>query len=707
MPRNWLTNWLSAAEASAAAKPEILESAAFTAGVELTAAAGEGRRPAFSIEAYSGAVIQVEQSFYPCIVELSGVRVDPNTAVLLNHDPEQLVGQGQASVSASGIKIVGTVTGDDAAAQKVVTHSKNGFKWQASIGASAIRREFLEAGKGAVVNGREVTGPMMIWRESILGEVSFVPRGADSQTSAAIAAAQMGGQPMVFEAWLTAKGFDPATITAAQRTSMQTIFDAEVKAGGAPTGGAAGAGHAGTPPVTVPATAVPAVPAAPITAAATTGLPAQPDIIAQMRAESFRSSEIRRLCAGKHNDIEAQAIRDGWGVDQVELHVLRANRPNAPGIIVIDNTITDDVLQAAACMVGSLADTEKSFQPQVLEAAHRRFRHGLGLQELFMEAAWRNGYQGRRFKGDEEAVLRAAFSTASLSGILSNIANKFLLDGYSHVEETWRAIASIGSVSDFKTMTSYRMTGGFQFLEVGPSGELKHDTVDELSYTNQAKTYGRMFAITRTQTINDDMGALTSTPRKIGRGGALKLNDVFWTAFLANSDFFKTGNANYFEGAATNLQSSSLKTAVETFRKQTDADGKPLGTTPKTLLLPPELEVIGDELYVSTNNNTGGSATTEKVPNRNTFAGKYKPEVSAYLSNSSYSGYSTTGWYLLADPLDISVIEVVFLNGRQQPTVESAEADFNTLGVQMRGYFDFGVTKQDFRGGVKSKGAAA
>ena len=41
------------------------------------------------------------------------------------------------------------------------------------------------------------------------------------------------------------------------------------------------------------------------------------------------------------------------------------------------------------------------------------------------------------------------------------------------------------------------------------------------------------------------------------------------------------------------------------------------------------------------------------------------------------------------------VIEVAFLNGKQQPTVERADADFNTLGIQFRGYFDFGVTKAE------------
>jgi phage major head subunit gpT-like protein len=88
------------------------------------------------------------------------------------------------------------------------------------------------------------------------------------------------------------------------------------------------------------------------------------------------------------------------------------------------------------------------------------------------------------------------------------------------------------------------------YEKVGPAGELKHATAGELSYTNQVETYGRMFAITRQDIINDDLGALTAIPKKLGRGAALKLNDVFWTVFLNNSTFFASGNANYSRAPA-------------------------------------------------------------------------------------------------------------------------------------------------------------
>jgi hypothetical protein len=95
-----------------------------------------------------------------------------------------------------------------------------------------------------------------------------------------------------------------------------------------------------------------------------------------------------------------------------------------------------------------------------------------------------------------------------------------------------------------------------------------------------------------------------------------------------------------------------------------------------------------------------------KYPTSNPHAGKFTVQRSSYLSNAAIAGNSVLAWYLLADPNDLAVIETVFLNGIEMPTVESADADFDTLGIQMRGYFDFGVTKQEFRGGVKILGEA-
>ena len=105
-----------------------------------------------------------------------------------------------------------------------------------------------------------------------------------------------------------------------------------------------------------------------------------------------------------------------------------------------------------------------------------------------------------------------------------------------------------------------------------------------------------------------------------------------------------------------------------------------------------------------TESNTTASTKT-KAPTDNPHAGKFEIACSAYLSNAALSGYSATGWYLLADPRVLAAIEVAFLNGIDRPTVEKAEANFNTLGVRFRGYVDFGVAMQDYRAAVLMAGA--
>lgn len=501
-----------------------------------------------------------------------------------------------------------------------------------------------------------------------------------------------------FETWLQSQGLDIGALTDQQKAALQMTFNTLFP--GAP---------ASPPPVDPNASA-----------RATVDLAASHR--AAVAAETQRQHEVRTLCAAYGNptiavpgqsgqtqnvSLEAHAIVNNWTPMRTENHLLRASLPSAPNAIIRGGPdLSAQVIEASLAIGGKLANLERHFTPQVLDTASRQYPRGLGPQQLLMLAARSAGWSGLDVKSDLKGVLKAAFSTMSLPGILSNNMNKFLLQGYTAVEDVWRRIAAVKPVSDFKTITSYRMVGGFTFQKVGPGGELKHGTFGEETYTNKAETYGIMGSLTRQDIINDDLGAFTDMPNRIGRGAGLKVNDVFWTEFLDNSAFFTTGNKNYFTGGTTNLQSSSLQTAEQKFIDQTDDQGKPLGVMPSILLTPSAISVTARELYQSQNVNTGGSSTTDKVPNANVWAGKYRPEVSAYLGNSSYTGYSTTAWYLLADPADMPVIEVVFLNGVDAPTVESTDADFNTLGVVFRGFFDFGVSKHQYRGGVKSKGAA-
>jgi hypothetical protein len=69
------------------------------------------------------------------------------------------------------------------------------------------------------------------------------------------------------------------------------------------------------------------------------------------------------------------------------------------------------------------------------------------------------------------------------------------------------------------------------------------------------------------------------------------------------------------------------------------------------------------------------TTASTQYPVANPHAGKFRVEVSRYLSNTQYTGFSDKAWYLLAAPTDLPVIEVAFLNGQESPTRVGQEAN--------------------------------
>ena len=435
--------------------------------------------------------------------------------------------------------------------------------------------------------------------------------------------------------------------------------------------------------------------------------------------ERARVKAIREICGEDYAEIGTKAIDEGTSVDAVKDEVLKAvreSRPQAPAAIVRDpvgGEVKAKAIEAAACMAGGVAAETlvKEYGEKVVEEAGKMKAFDLGV--MISETAKLAGYEGEtRTKTHAPEMLRhifspmqKGFSTLSLPGIFSNVANKVGLAAFNAVESGWRSIAKTRNVTDFKTVTSYRLTGDNRMTRIAPDGEIPHGGFGEESFTNKAETYGRMLSITRQDIINDDLDALTAAPQMLFRGAALELNRIFWSIFMDNGTFFTGARGNFADGTATALSVDSLTAAETLFLNQTDADGYPLGVEPAILVVPNALQVHANHLMASTFLNETTTADTP-APGSNPHAGKYQVVRSSYLSNANISGNSAVKWYLLANPMDMAVIEAAFLNGQQTPTIEQAEANFNTLGIQMRGYFDFGVALQDYRGGVAMKGEA-
>lgn len=670
---------------------------------EIEAAAAEGstgpRR--IALTAYTGARISLDDFDAPVVIDLTGLEAkSQKLPIIRDHDAGRIVGHSdKVAITARSVTVEGAVSGIGSDAAEVLASHDNGFPWQVSIGAKASSIEFVPKGRTVNVNGQQFAGPIYAVRKARLVEFSLLSLGADDRTSATIAATAANHVPgvtnMKLNDWIKAQGFDADTLSAEQTKTLQLAYDAQHRDQDA--------------------------------ADATTTLDA---VIEARKSREKREAGIARLTEqfmrdrpGNDDELEIlarAAVKDGWSEEKTELEMLRATRPKtgAIGAGRKPEDLDNAVIEAAMCRVGGLRDLDRKFNERTLELSNRRFPNGLSMCEAMLLAARAKGYHALSVAGDFDGVMLAiqpdrrdikasdGASTISLPVAFGNVANKFMVEGFGYVEPTWRFIVRTRPVRDFKQITSFRLVQSGEYRKIGASGELHHGSLGETTYTNQADTYGMILSIPRQQIINDDQSALTQLPKDLGRAGGQKLCEVVWGKFMDNSGFFKTANANYASGTSnpdTRLSIEGLTTAEKMFLDQTDDNGKPIGIPPAILLTPTALSAKGAQLMNSTElRNT--NASTEYVT-ANPHAGKFKALSSAYLGNATMTGYSTTAWYLLADPNNVAVEEVVFLNGIEAPTVQTADAAFNTLGMQMRVFHDFGAQLQEYRGGVKMAGA--
>ena len=625
-----------------------------TGSVSLAAAApGEDGKPdesgnkRMSITAYNGGLMNVGWG-RPVGISLDGLtwRDDAAVPILCHHNSYSLNAIcGQASrISHDGKTL--TVEGelmpvtDDA--KKILDLSKAGFKFQASVGVTASDALYIDEGESAMLNGAEVQGPCYIVRAGVLNEVSIVPLGADGSTQTAIAAAA-------------------PTQTTKEATSMATEKKDTVEAA-KPTDTAS--------------------------------------VEAAQTAERDRVASVIAACKG-HDDIMAQAVKEGWTAEKAELACLKAEkaeaekakklaeieagRAGAPSIVNLKASAPHDAktVVAAACMGAAMSDknVEAHCKGVDLDAAH-----DLGIRRLSdVFAAFGFSYR----PGDDAETmkaLRAAFSSADIPNVLSNVAHKFALVGFGEAGGYWRVVSRAVPVADFKTVKGVRLVMSGLLKSLAKGGELQHVNLSDEARNIQAATKGSIVGITREDLINDDLGVLSLIPERFGLMAGRTINtDVFGAISTTGSDYgaTATGALNLDNVAAAYAKAMTIK----------DGDGNPIGLMPDTLLCSPTNYITARGIYHS-ETITGGSSKTVRD---NVMRGILNPVTAPYLPAAG------TAYWLFNSAFPL--VDVAFLGGRQEPVIETANADFNQLGIQMRCYFDYGPSKGETKAALYSTGA--
>lgn len=212
---------------------------------------------------------------------------------------------------------------------------------------------------------------------------------------------------------------------------------------------------------------------------------------------------------------------------------------------------------------------------------------------------------------------------------------------------------------------------------------------------------GGIITIKRKTIINDDLRLIDKIVSRLGRGARRGLARSVWTPFLTNAVYKGDGKAIFHIdhgnlGTAAYAIASALaaKTAMA---QQTEAgSGERLTLRPVTVSHPSELFGI-----VSNVNKFNPQAVA--VENGNAMFGFFKEEG---LHENPFMT-DATDWMMFADPNEIEIVELAFLNGQQEPQMFIANNPtggqmFVNGGIQYKIQHDYNSDVIDFRGAYKS-----
>lgn len=422
-----------------------------------------------------------------------------------------------------------------------------------------------------------------------------------------------------------------------------------------------------------------------------TGL-TQEDLQKAMEQERKRTSEITAMF--RDFDVEGadEAIVLGKSVDEAREMVMDQLRARNAGVSVKMGESESDKFRAAAQDAVLMAAGIQVAEPA--PGANELRAHS--LVELAREALQREGLRAN-FGDNLELAREAINSTSTFPAIMSNLANKSVMNGFNEAETTYQLWAGKGSNRDFKEATRVALSEAGD-LELVPEGsQFKAMTFGETSARTKVATYGKLFSLTRQAIINDDLGMFSAIATRFGSAAKRLVNKMVYaqlTGDVVMDDGVALFNSKHGNVASTGeaLSVKAIAKAVTAMRRQKGIQGTAtLNITPKYLIVPPELEMVAYQLMNSTADVTGANSGVV-----NPYKGRFTVIADAEITDPD-------AWYLVADATQHDTIETTFLNGVEAPRLETRQG-FDVDGIEYKVALDVGVRALDFRGLYKNAG---
>ncbi len=330
-------------------------------------------------------------------------------------------------------------------------------------------------------------------------------------------------------------------------------------------------------------------------------------------------------------------------------------------------------------------------------------RHSLALSGVKVKGFNRDAIIGKAFtvRGSQGI----SHTTSDFPAILENALGKAVLMGWTETEETWRQIAKVGNIPDFRPAPRSGLSEYPTLPEVPEGGEYKYVTISDRKETIVLLTYGSILGVTRQVLVNDDLSQLASMGVKQGRAAARRVGDLVYLVLTGNPVMGQDG-VPLFDGqhgniATTNLGPPTVDSLDEMrvlMALQTDSDDNAHGLNIplQRVIVPKALETQTRVLQASQYDPADGT-NNNRAPNP--FQGTYETVADPRLDADS-----STQWYTCANPNQYDIIEAGFLEGATEPYLETKEG-WSIDGVEFKARIDCAAIPLDFRGLARNAGA--
>lgn len=421
--------------------------------------------------------------------------------------------------------------------------------------------------------------------------------------------------------------------------------------------------------------------------------------IASARTEEMqRATEIVSMCRDFGID-SADYIKEGKSVDEVRSIILNKVKTEraalAAGNVQIIGEAEADKIRVAATD-GLLLRAGLISEDKANESANQ-FR-SLSMRDLAVECLSRSGVSNAHRLSDDELFKRAVTPDSQFVSIVDNTVKKSMATAYNAAVPTFDKWCGIGSNSDFKEANHYQLSEAGDLLPLTQTGEIKFDEMKDSKVSKKVLTYARGFGFTRQALINDDLSILTKIPAAYVRAALRGRNKLVYKTLAGNENIYdgkKLFVADHNNiGTAGKLSIATLAELTKLMRKQKNLRGKEtLNIKPDFLIVPAALEAEAAQLLAS---------TADPAANNSGVANIYRNSLNLIV-DAELDDYSEKSYYVAANSADIDTIEVTYLNGNQQPVLES-QVGFDFVGIRWRILDDFGVTALDYRGLAKNAG---